>query len=712
MRHRRVYTASLVAALAFLPWLTFFVRLHGRALLGCDTEPALDPRLLLGAATSIFSDHFFFGFDTSLAFGSIFPHLALLRLAQMLGANMADANKLELAALWSIGIVFAFQFFRAIGIRGYAALAATVVYGAGPIAYSMFNTPTVAGAGGYCVTPIALAAVATPQRYRIRAWILATFAGLMLPFASQDPAYAAMPVLASIGLVVAFFAARIVPRAQSAYCALLIAWIVGLNVWWLVPEGIGFYHLGKQLEATKLNRIYDVTSITRTATDNAPLYLLRLANRDLFRQAIWDGPWGVYMTRAQALAPYFASLAVQLALAIPTLFAVISLVRLPVTKRLRRMAIALGSLAVVFYLLAAGEAFPATPLAAVLYRLPAYTMFREPYSKFGIALTLFVAALFGLALQRWRTRIARIAALIFIAAMLAPMIVGRALAVDADGHPLLGVRIPQSVYALGRDLDRLSRNEPGRFLQLPLSQNYSLEHFSWGYVGPGFYSNLIDAPIIGAVSSPSLDNKTNRFIGHLANAAVSGDYSAFHTLANEGAIRGIIWEGDLVPTFGGLGPSAVARHVLSIPGFTRYRRYGALALYLDRTPVPMVAAMPAGTHALACKPFARVEASTQTSWTIAVRGACDADVVVKVQYSAEWRATAARDGSVLSVSPAHFRAYGYANGWRLPPGTWTLHMWYAPRALARLAIEAEIFALAFLVIAGFLILRILRKARA
>jgi hypothetical protein len=711
MRHRRVYIASLVAALALLPWLTFFVRLHGRALLGCDTEPALDPRPLLGAAASIFSEHFFFGFDTSLAFGSVFPHLALLRLAQLLGASMTVANKLELAALWSVGIVFAFQFFRATGVRGYCALAATVLYAAGPIAYSMFNTPTVAGAGGYCVTPIALAAVAMPERYRLRAWIFATLAGLMLPYASQDPAYAAIPVLAAAGFTIAAYAVRIAPRAQSTFAALLVAWIVALNVWWLLPEGIGFYHLGKQLTATQLNRTYDVTSIARTASDNAPQYLLRLANRNLFRMAIWDGPFGVYMTRAQALAPYFRSIPVGVALAIPTLLAVIYMLRLPATQRLRRKSAALFTLAAIFYLLAAGEAFPAAPLAAVLYRFPAYMIFREPYSKFGIALTLFVAALFGLALQRWRMRIVRLAALVFVAAALAPAIAGRALAVDAGGHRLLGVQIPPSVYALKRDVDQLSGNAPGRFLQLPLSQNYSLEHLAWGYVGPGFYPNLIDAPVIDAISSPSLGDKTNAFISRLVDAAVSGDARAFRVLADEGAIRGIIWEGDLIPTFGGLPPRAVARHVQSTPGFTLYRRYGPLALYLNRKPIAMVVAT-AVAHAPACRPLARVESMTQTQWTIHLQSTCTAAVAVKVQYSDEWRMSAVRGGIARVMRPAHFRAYGYANGWIVPPGNWTLQMWYAPRALARLAVEAELLAFAFIAVAALVFFRLARKAPA
>ncbi len=587
--HPRYRALAGVAVLAALPWITFFVRLRGRALLGCDTEPALNPSVLLSASRSIFSDHFMFGLDTTLLYGSAFPHLAVLYAARLLGANLVVANKVELAMLWSMGIIFAYLFNRALGTRHYPSLVATTLYAAGPLAYIMFNTPTIAGVAGYAITPIALVAVALGQKFRYLPWGAGLLAAILLPYASQNPAYAAMPVLSAAAYVAVAAWMRVATRAQTARGLLILAWIIGLNVWWLTTEGIGFYHVGAGLASTQLNAAYDDTSLARTAVDNAPVYLMRLATSFLFDTNIRDGPFGMYLTRGQALAPYFQAPVVQVALGVPTAFVLLLLLRPPKKGARRRRVYLLGILVGTFYCLAAGRAFPATWLAYALARLPGYMIFREPYSKFGIPLSLFATGLFAIALQRANARYARLAAMLFVAVAVAPMIVGRATAVDAGGHRLLGVRLPRYTLALKHALDSTAADDIGRYIQFPLSANYSLEAMNWGYIGPGFYPNFLKPPVIDAVSSPSVDNATNEFIGRLANAGEQGDTASFGILAAWAGIRGIIWEGDSVPSFGGSSPDAIAPMVLHVPNYFLVHWYGPLALFRTRAPSMVVA---------------------------------------------------------------------------------------------------------------------------
>ena len=566
IRQRRDFKISFLAlgTLALLPWVTFFGRLNGRAVLGGDTEPALDPALVSKMSGSIWTNHALFGSDTTLLFGSQFPHLALLRAASGLHIDGATSSKAELAILWTIGIVMAYEFVRLFGVRRSFAVAATIPYAAGPIAYILFQTPTVAGVGGYAVTPLTLFAIGAILKRRSFAWIAVVIAAFALPYCSQNPAYAGIPLVGSALLIAVIAWARAFPLARFASAWLAISWIVALNMWWIVPEAVGFYHVGKELAASRVNAAYDETSIARTAIDNSPLYLARFAISNLFLTDVKDGPFGMTITRAQLLAPYFVSPLVQIGLAVPSILVIAAIVARRFGRYRRRLIVAAATGLGIAYLLAAGRGFPGAPLSWALNLLPVGALYREPFSKFGILLALFECVLVAFALQHFRARGVRLAYAFFCAVVLAPLVFGHGTAADVDHKLFLGVAIPGDLALLKGDLDRTAGFE--RDLQAPLSANYSLEHFAWGYIGPGFYRNYLRPTILEAVASPSADDATNDVLRRLNAALESGDYRTFATLTAWAGVSGVFWNGDAIPTFGGPVTADLEPIVRNIPG--------------------------------------------------------------------------------------------------------------------------------------------------
>ncbi len=580
---------SYLAALVASPWITFFVRLHGRAFLGGDTVPSFDPALTLSWTRELWGNHVLLGGGTSLMLGGAFPHLAFLAALQSCGLAPADAAKFELAACWSLATLGAYAFSRSCGLTGWPAALAVTPYACGPIAYMLYSTPTIAGVGAYATAPFAAAAVVEGARSLKKAFALSLCAALLFGLTSQNPAFSAVPLLVGGLLFAGLVSADRSYRAKWFAALLPLLTIVACNLWWMVPEFVAFYHDSSQLLANRFNADYIRESVARQRRDNSLYYMLRLAPGEFFRDGFYNGPFGMMLDVADVLARYVSFTPISILLLVPVALFSALIASLARARSWSPMQVVMSLLFVLGLIMCTGHAFPGILLFLVVDHLPAHELFREPYTKFGVLMSLALVPIVGWSLIRFGAAgWVRLAFAAYCAALLAPLLVGRGGAVDYAGNPLLGVTIPPYVPAMRRHLiERGATDLNTRILQLPMSANSSLEARTWGYFGPGFYRTVFPGGTIESYGSGSTDPASDETIRRLVDFAQAGNSDAFSGLAAWAGITHVLWDGASVPTFGGQTVSQAWPAFASLRGLELEYVAGPLRLYRLSSPSPL-----------------------------------------------------------------------------------------------------------------------------
>jgi hypothetical protein len=731
---------SYLAALIVAPWITYFVRLRGRALLGGDTVPSLDPALTLSWTRELWGNHVLLGGGTSLMLGGAFPHLALLTALHGAGLAPADAAKFELAMCWSLAALGAYIFARACGLTGWPAALAVTPYACGPIAYMLYSTPTIAGVGAYATAPFAAAAVVEVARSVRNSFLLSIAAALLFGLTSQNPAFSAVPLIGAGFLSVGLAATDPEYRRRWFAALLPLATIVACNLWWMVPEYAAFYHDSAALLANQFNADYIRESVARQRRDNSLYYMLRLAPGELFRDGFYNGPFGMMLDVADVLAKYFAFFPISIFLLTPVALFSAWLVSHTRDRSWNALYAVIAVFFAATFVLCTGHAFPGLFLFFVIDRLPAHELFREPYTKFGILMSLALVPIAGWSLRKFGSiGWVRITFAAYCAVLLAPLLVGRGSAADYAGKPLLGVAVPAYVVAMRRHLiEQHATDLNTRILQLPMSANSSLEARTWGYFGPGFYRMILPGGTIESYGGGSADPASDSTIRRLVDLAQAGNSGGFAGLAAWVGITHVLWDGASVPTFGGRTAADVWHAFVALRGLKLEYAAGPLRLYRLASPSPLFsvspelvltdepARSPEGSVAIsrddakfsglsaspdiveatripplkrselgrqpqlaqrsiplahdsglaaavpraACSAHTSHLVMTNAHLAVDVTSPCEAFLALRTAFSDGWVAESTAQGETTSRPLKHFRAFGFANAWALPPGQW------------------------------------------
>jgi arabinofuranan 3-O-arabinosyltransferase len=347
-----------------------------------------------------------------------------------------------------------------------------------------------------------------------------------------------LPLLAGL-----FFGWRSVVRLLK-WMLFAIPWVVLLNIWWLVP--FAFSYLGGGGAVANADFTDPTAWSWSQAQNKIPNVLTMVANwawvkpQYLPFAADLDQPWIVW---ARYLIPVLVFLAPVLA-----------------SRRLRRAALALVGLSLVFLLLAKGLQPPFKQVNLFLYNhVPGFWLFREPMSKLGQLLVIFFAMLFAILLdsvgERLRERRSRSNLAVAIGAWVALVIVvlqpyplwtGSVIPDARPMQPSAHVRVPQFWREMATRINADPRE--GKVLVMPLDDYYQMPT-TWGFAGVDSIPNLL---IQHAVVQPKPDGYFGEVPGFSADvhgvetALLSGDLTAVPRLLEASGISQIIVRHDLV----------------------------------------------------------------------------------------------------------------------------------------------------------------------
>jgi arabinofuranan 3-O-arabinosyltransferase len=297
-----------------------------------------------------------------------------------------------------------------------------------------------------------------------------------------------------------------------------VPWALGLNAFWLVPLAQSFVGGGG---ATANATFTDPTNWSWSQVNNLPQNILTLvANWAWFRPqylpfaADLDRPWWIWI---RYLLP-----------------ALVFLAPLVAPRRLRRVALGLVVLIIVFVFLAKGLRPPLSRINMFLYlHAPGFWLFREPMSKlgqllvalFGVMLAIGVEGMLGrlrgrFRLPGWRRPAvyAGVAApLVLVLAYPYPLYTGGVMPDERPTQPSTHVRVPQQWWDLATRIDADPR--PGRVLILPLDDYYQMPT-TWGFFGVDSIANLL-------IQHPVVQPKPDGYFGDVAG--YSADVRAVET---------------------------------------------------------------------------------------------------------------------------------------------------------------------------------------
>jgi arabinofuranan 3-O-arabinosyltransferase len=321
-------------------------------------------------------------------------------------------------------------------------------------------------------------------------------------------------------------------------------WAVLLNIWWLVPFAYSYLGGGGAVANADFT---DPTAWSWSQAQNQiPNILTMVANwawvkpQYLPFAADLDQPWIIW---ARYLIPALVFLAPVLAI-----------------RKLRRAALVLVSLSLVFLFLAKGLQPPFAKANLFLYNhVPGFWLFREPMSKLGQLLVIFFGMLFAILLdsvwERWRdnrTTVNRVVKAVawsaFIVVILQPypLWTGAVIPDVRPQQPSAHVRVPQYWRDLATRINEDKR--PGKVLVMPLDDYYQMPT-TWGFAGVDSIPNLlIQHPVV----QPKPDGYFGEVPGFGANvhavetALISGDLDAVPRLLEASGISQIIVRHDLV----------------------------------------------------------------------------------------------------------------------------------------------------------------------
>lgn len=262
-------------------------------------------------------------------------------------------------------------------------------------------------------------------------------------------------------------------------------WVIGLNLFWLVPFAQAFTGGGGAVATAQT----DATAWAWSQAQNFVPNVLTLS-------ANWAWTKPQYLPFAPALdRPSWIWVRYLLPMAV---FAAPLLVR----PRKRRPALVLLLAVLVFTLLAKGLQPPFSGFNLFLYQhAPGFWLFREPMSKLGQLIVLFDAVLLALAIEGLQVRlpamsasvrpVARTAAASIAVLILAwpyPLITGAVIPDVRPLQPSAHVRVPAYWRATAKAIDADPR--PGKVLVLPLDDYYQMPT-TWGFFGVDSIAGLL-----------------------------------------------------------------------------------------------------------------------------------------------------------------------------------------------------------------------------
>lgn len=325
-------------------------------------------------------------------------------------------------------------------------------------------------------------------------------------------------------------------------------WAVALNAWWLVPLAQSFAGGGG---ATTNATFTDPTNWSWSQVNNLPPNILTMvANWAWYRPqylpfaADLDRPWWIWI---RYLLP-----------------ALVFAAPLVAPRRLRRVALGLIALILVFVLLAKGLRPPLSTFNLFLYlHVPGFWLFREPMSKLGQLLVSFFGVMIAIGVEgtldrlramprlrtpgwpRWSAYGAAATPLVLVLAYPYPLYTGGVMPDERPTQPSTHVRVPQQWWDLATRIDADPR--PGKVLVLPLDDYYQMPT-TWGFFGVDSIANLL-------IQHPVVQPKPDGYFGDVPGFA-----------ADVRAVETALLAGDLAPVpklLAALGVSRViVRHDL------------------------------------------------------------------------------------------------------------------------------------------------------
>ena len=321
-------------------------------------------------------------------------------------------------------------------------------------------------------------------------------------------------------------------------------WALLLNIWWLVPFAYSYLGGGGAVANADFT---DPTAWSWSQAQNKiPNILTLVANwawvkpQYLPFAADLEQPWIVW---ARYLIPVLVFLAPVLAI-----------------RKLRRAALVLVGMSLLFVLLAKGLQPPFKQINLFLYNnVPGFWLFREPMSKLGQLLVIFFALLFAIGLdsvwERWRenpttrnrvVKVAAWAAIIIIVLQPYPLWTGGVIPDVRPNQPSAHVRVPQFWWDMADVINADDR--PGKVLVMPLDDYYQMPT-TWGFAGVDSIPNLlIQRPVV----QPKPDGYFGEVPGFAADvksvesALIAGDLASVPRLLRATGISQIIVRHDLV----------------------------------------------------------------------------------------------------------------------------------------------------------------------
>jgi arabinofuranan 3-O-arabinosyltransferase len=486
------------------------------------------------------------------------------------------------SAAHTIGRLFEFMLIRVVSVFGgdeytaqwlfYTCIYGLVAVGATYAARALVrNEPATIAAGAFAVLngffltrlpnplniiSVGTVAIVTGLALRVAAGkkLSAVWAGVaILPMsflAFNPPMFVVALFWTAIGtplLALAFYGWKAMGRLLRWFLPAAV-WAIALNAFWLVPFVFAYAGGGGAVSNADFR---DPTAWSWSQAQNQiPNILTMVANwawvkpQYLPFAAGLDEPWIVWM---RYLIPALLFLAPVLA-----------------RPRLRRPALVLLGLSIVFLGLAKGLQPPFSQVNLWLYNnAPGFWLFREPMSKLGQLLVIFIAMSIALGLDgawwRWKSRpkgapatwlrvqlIGAWAATIVVLMQVHPLWTGAVIPDIRPMQPSAHVRVPDFWWQMS---DRLNADErEGRVLVLPLDDYYQMPT-TWGFAGVDSIANLlIQHPVV----QPKPDGYFGEVAGFGANikaietALLAGDLEAVPRLLEANQISRVIVRHDLV----------------------------------------------------------------------------------------------------------------------------------------------------------------------
>ncbi|AEV85688.1 hypothetical protein ACWT_4666 [Actinoplanes sp. SE50] len=323
-----------------------------------------------------------------------------------------------------------------------------------------------------------------------------------------------------------------------------VPWVIGLNAWWLVPLAQSFVGGGG---ATANATFTDPTNWSWSQVNNLPPNILTMvANWAWFLPqylpfaADLDRPWWIWI---RYLLPALVFAAPLLA-----------------PRRLRRVALGLLAVILVFVFLAKGLRPPLARVNLLLYlHAPGFWLFREPMSKLGQLLVSFFGVMLAIGVAGMPAVVRRVvprrrpyayaAAAIPLLLVLAypfPIYTGGVMPDERPSQPSMHVRVAQQWWDTAARIDADPR--PGKVLVLPLDDYYQMPT-TWGFFGADSIANLL-------IKHPVVQPKPEGYFGDVPGfaahlrlveaALLAGDLTAVPKLLDAIGASRVIVRHDLV----------------------------------------------------------------------------------------------------------------------------------------------------------------------